>query len=126
MTRGILLVDHGSRRPEANAALETLAEELRRREPDSVVGVAHLEVAAPTIAEGLAACVRAGATEIVVHPFFLTPGRHTREDVPREVTAAAANHPEVRVVLSPPLGPDPDLAALVLERVAHARDAADG
>ena len=37
MKRGILLVDHGSRRPEANAQLEALAERLRRRVPDAVV-----------------------------------------------------------------------------------------
>ncbi len=75
MTRAILLVDHGSRRPEANRVVEALAEALRgraaeqvaaevqRRAPDCVVRTAHLEVAPPSIGEGIDACVQAGAEE---------------------------------------------------------------
>ena len=49
--------------------------------------VAHLEIAPPGIGEGIDACVAAGATEIVVHPYFLSPGRHTSHDIPRQVEA---------------------------------------
>ena len=37
MKRAVLLVDHGSRRPEANAQLEALAERVRERLPDRYV-----------------------------------------------------------------------------------------
>ena len=76
MKRAILLVDHGSRRPEANALLEEMAERIRPRVPDRVVAIAHLELAKPDIAEGIDTCVAQGATKIVVHPYFLGPGRH--------------------------------------------------
>jgi len=118
MTRAILLVDHGSRVPSANAGLEEVAEQLRARLPDRLVIVAHLEIAPPSIGEGIDACAAAGATEIAVHPYFLAPGRHTSHDIPRQVEAAAARHPGVRIRLTPALGPDPKLIDVIVERVS--------
>lgn len=77
MKRAILLIDHGSRRAEANALLDDVADQVRKRTPESIVEVAHLEISQPDIAQGIDACVKRGATQIVVHPFFLGPGRHT-------------------------------------------------
>jgi sirohydrochlorin ferrochelatase len=119
--RAILLVDHGSRRPEANAQLEALAERLRRRVPDQVVAIAHMELAEPTVAQGLAACVAAGAAEIVVHPYFLGPGSHTTHDIPRLVAEAAGRHPGVSVRVSEPLGLHEKIVDVVLERVKEVR-----
>jgi sirohydrochlorin ferrochelatase len=118
MTRAILLVDHGSRVAEANQGLDEVARQLRDRLPDRIVRVAHLEIAAPGIGEGIDACVAAGASEIVVHPYFLSPGRHTSHDIPRQVEQAAARHPGVRVRLSAALGPDPRLIDVIVERVS--------
>jgi sirohydrochlorin ferrochelatase len=117
VTRGILLVDHGSRRAEANALIEQVALQLARRLPDAIVRAAHMEIAAPTVAEGLAACVAAGADDIVVHPYFLGPGNHSAHDIPRMVREAAADHSGVRVRISAPLGPHPKLVDVIIERV---------
>ena len=122
MTRAILLVDHGSRVAEANAALEQIAEQLRARLPDRIVRVAHLEIAPPDIGEGIDACVAAGAREIVVHPYFLSPGRHTSHDIPRQVEEAAARHPGVRIRLTPALGPHAKLLDVIVERVERASE----
>jgi sirohydrochlorin ferrochelatase len=113
----ILLVDHGSRRAEANQQLESIAQKLRDRDPQRIVQIAHLEIAKPTIAEGLAACVEAGASEVVVHPYLLAPGRHSREDIPAVSAQAAQAHPGVSVVVSEPLGVHEKLIDVVLERV---------
>ena len=118
MTRAILLVDHGSRMADANAALDEVAEQLRLRLPDRLVRVAHLEIAEPGIGEGIDACVAAGATEIAVHPYFLTPGRHTSHDIPLQVEEAAARHPGVRVRLTPALGPHAKLLDVIIERIS--------
>jgi sirohydrochlorin ferrochelatase len=118
--RAVLLVDHGSRRPEANAQLEDLAALVRARLPDRLVEVAHLDLAEPTIAQGIDACAAAGAGEIVVHPFFLAPGRHTREDIPRLVEEAAARHPGLAARVGEPLGLDDRLVDLVVARIEEA------
>ncbi len=119
--RAILLVDHGSRRAQANALLEEVAEQLRRRAPEAIVCVAHMELAPPDIATAIDDCVGAGAEEIVVHPYFLGPGRHTTEDIPRLVGEAAARHPGVRVAVSEPLGLHEKIVEVILERVEAAR-----
>ena len=118
MKRAILLVDHGSRREEANAQLEALAE----RVPERIVRAAHMEIAAPDIAAGIDACVAAGADEIAVVPCFLWPGAHIQEDVPRLVREAAARHPGLRVRVGEPLGLHPKLVDVVLERAGEAED----
>ena len=121
MSRAIVLVDHGSRRPEANAQLEALAAELRAREPGTLVRTAHLEVAAPDVAAALADCAAAGAHEVVLLPWFLAPGRHTAEDIPRAVARARERHPELRVRTAEPLGLDARLVEIALARIASAR-----
>jgi sirohydrochlorin ferrochelatase len=118
--RAVLLVDHGSRRGEANAQLDALAERVRSRLPDHFVQVAHMELAAPSVAQGIDACVAAGAEEIVVHPYFLGPGRHTRHDIPRLVAEAAARHAGLRIAVSEPLGLHDKLVDVVVARVDEA------
>ncbi len=126
MKRAILLVDHGSRRAEANAQLEELAERVRQRAPGRAVHVAHMELAEPTIADGIGACVAGGAEEIVVHPYFLGPGSHTSRDIPQLVEAAAQQHPSVRIRISAPLGFHEKLVDIVLERIAQLDEATGG
>lgn len=117
MIRAVLLVDHGSRRPQANEQLEALAEQLRTRLPGRLIVTAHLEIAEPDIAAGLDACAEAGASEVVVHPYFLGPGRHTTEDIPRQVAGARERHPGMSIRISEPLGLHPRILDVVVDRI---------
>lgn len=118
--RAILIVDHGSRRPEANASLAEIAALVRRVAPEDHVEIAHLEIVEPSIAQGFAACVSAGAREVVIHPYMLAPGRHASRDIPELAREAAANHPGVTWCVTAPLGVDQRLAELIVERVREA------
>jgi len=124
MKPAIVLVDHGSRRDEANRTLEEVAALVRAAAPDRVVRAAHMELAAPSVAEAVDACVAEGAREVVVVPYFLAPGRHSTRDIPRLAREAAARHPGVAVRVAEPLGTHPKLAELVLER-ARDREGAE-
>ena len=120
--RAIVLLDHGSRRAEANLQLEKLAQKIREREPETIVRTAHLEIAEPSLGDAIDACVIAGARAIVIHPYFLGPGRHTSEDIPRQVQEASARHPSVLLRTSAPLGLHDKLVDVVLERVNEGSD----
>ena len=120
MTRAILLVDHGSRREDANRVIEAVAAALRARRPDWVVETAHLEVAPPDVSAGIDACVAAGAREIVLHPYFLAPGMHAARDIAALVERARARHPEVTIRITEPLGFHSRIVDVVLERVDDA------
>ena len=117
--RAVLIVDHGSRRPDANAQLDALVELVRVRLPADFVSGAHLELASPSVTEGLDACVAAGAREIVIHPFLLAPGRHVMEDLPRLAREAANRHPGVSVRVGPPLGLHPRVVDAVIDRIGE-------
>ena len=116
MKPAIVLVDHGSRREEANRSLERVTAWVREESPDRPVHAAHMELASPGLADAIAACVAEGAREIVVVPYFLAPGSHSTRDIPQLARDAAANHPGISVRVTAPLGPDPTLARLVLIR----------
>jgi sirohydrochlorin ferrochelatase len=117
MTRqALLIVDHGSKRDEANRMLEDVAAVLRRQRPRLVVHYAHMEIATPDIATAFAACVADGAEEIIVHPYMLSPGRHATEDIPRLVQEAATKFPDVAYRVTAPLGLHDKICEVVLER----------
>lgn len=117
--KAILLVDHGSRLQEANDLLSVVAGLVREAAPDYHVEGAHMELAEPSIEQGIATCVASGAQEITVHPYMLSPGRHATQDIPRLVAAAAASYPGVTCRVTDPIGAHPLLAQVVLERVRH-------
>ena len=118
----IVLLDHGSRRTEANAQLDELAKRVAARRTEAILRTAHLEIAEPALSHAIADCVDSGATRIVVHPFFLSPGRHTTQDVPAQIAVARARHPDVEIVQSEPLALSDRLVDVVLERIDETID----
>ncbi len=117
LMRAFLLVDHGSRASEANESLVKMAELVRERVGEGIlVAHAHMEIASPTVPEAIAALVEKGASNVVVVPYFLAPGRHSRKDIPKLVSDAGVAHPSVLFVVAEPLGPHPLLAELVMLR----------
>ncbi|MBE7464485.1 MAG: sirohydrochlorin cobaltochelatase [Planctomycetes bacterium] len=116
MPTALLIVDHGSKREAANKMLEEVAVILRRQRPDLIVQIAHMELAEPTIAQGFEACVREGATEVIVHPYMLSPGRHAAQDIPVMASEAAKTHPGVKWRCTKPLGLHDKLGEVILER----------
>ncbi len=116
-----LLIDHGSRRAEANALLEEVTRRVKERiGRDAIVEAAHMEIAEPNIARGFARCVEQGATTVVVHPFMLAPGRHVQEDLPRMVAEVASAHDGVDFVMAAPLGAHEGVIDAAIDRVREA------
>lgn len=119
-----IVVDHGSRRAESNQALLDVVAKFRESSPIEIVEPAHMELADPSIDTAFAKCVEQGATLIVVHPFFLLPGRHWRHDIPRLAAEAAAKRPGVRFLVTAPLGLHAGMGQIMQEQIdrclAHA------
>lgn len=112
----LLIVAHGSRREASNDEVRRLADRVRARCGPGVAGVevAFLELAAPSIPEGLARCLAKGAQEIVVFPYFLAAGTHVALDIPEAVSAFELDHPHIRVRLTPHLGASEVLPQAIL------------
>lgn len=116
MSTALLIVDHGSRRKAANQMLSEVADILRQKRPDLIVHIAHMELAEPTIQQGVDACVNDGASKIILHPYMLSPGRHATEDIPHMATEAASKHPNLKIDVTAPLGLHEKLGDIILER----------
>ena len=115
--KAILLIDHGSRRSEANEMMDCMANLVQAvAGPEVVVRYAHMELCEPSIAAGVRNCIEAGATELIVFQYMLSPGKHSTGDIPRMVAAAAEEFPELDVRVTNAFGVHEKLAELILER----------
>jgi len=104
--KALLLIAHGSRRKQSNDEVVVLAEKLKQTcsEQYEIVESGFLELADTLIPDGIKKCVDAGATSIVVLPYFLNSGRHVVEDIPHEVNETRPLYPTVDIKIAPHLG----------------------
>lgn len=116
----VIVIDHGSKRDAANAMLFDIIAQYRAVTGVSIVEGAHMELASPTLEDAVQACIQQGASQIVVHPYFLAPGRHSTGDIPTMVAEVAARHPQVPLHVSQPLGVAPELATVMQRRILEA------
>ena len=121
---GIVIVDHGSRKAEANETLNVFGDLFARSSRQDIVEVAHMELAEPTIADAIHACVRRGATHVVVAPYFLSRGRHVQSDIPRLVEEAQAAVPDTPIRIAEPIGAARQCAMARVQRISLVASAA--
>ncbi len=120
--KSILLIDHGSRRDEANYMMACMANLVQHLVGETAaVRFAHMEICEPSIEQGFAACVEAGADEVIAFPYMLSPGRHSTSDIPTMVGRAAARFPGVSYRVVPAFGVHEHLADVILARAGIAR-----
>ena len=115
--QALLVIAHGSRRAESNDEIRALtlrvAEQAGAAYP--IVRCAFLELAEPSIPDGIEQCIRAGASEVVVLPYFLSAGRHVAQDIPNEVRGKQEEYPQVAIRIAPYLGANTGVADLLLK-----------
>ena len=116
---GVIIVDHGSRRDESNQLLLEVVETFRSHSDWSIVEPAHMELAEPSIATAFGRCVDQGAKLIVVFPYFLSPGRHWSKDIPALSASAAKAYPDIKHLVTAPLGLHALMMQVINERIAH-------
>lgn len=119
MPSAILLIAHGSRRPEANHDLVEVANSVSARRPEEIVEIAYLELAEPDIPAGARRCVERGATAVRMLPYFLSAGAHVQEDLAGFRDRFRAEYPGVTFECCPPLGLHPGIVDVLLERLAE-------
>ena len=76
-----------------------------------------MELAEPTFDDAVDRLVAKGAEEILIHLHFLGDGFHVRETLPQLIEKARARHPEISIRSTSPLGTDPRIAEIILDRM---------
>lgn len=102
MQTALLLVAHGSRVEESNEEIRRLTASLRAVAGAhfDAVECAFLELAEPSIPDGIQRLIDAGAGHVTVLPYFLAAGRHVSEHIPAQVDAKRAEHPAVAIEIT--------------------------
>jgi len=119
MREALLLIAHGSRRDASNDEVRHLTTILRERAADRFeqVDCAFLELAYPSIPEGIELLLTQGIDRIFVLPYFLAAGRHVTDDIPAALADKRAEHPEVDIEQLPYLGAADGIVDLLLSLV---------
>ena len=120
MKTALLVMVHGSPKPEANADMYRVVEEVKARGEFEIVEVGFMECNEPTIPDGIEACVTQGAERVVAVPYFLHTGTHVADDLPTLLEEAQAHHSHVEFAMGRYLGASPRLTDILAERAACA------
>ena len=115
----LILFSHGSLLCGAGEALDAHAGRLRRRGDYKIVEVGYMNYSVPTFPEAVARCHEAGATRIVVLPFFLVPGYFVSKSLPEHVDAVRPHYPDLEFVIADAIGYDERLADALIESAKH-------
>ena len=102
----LILVAHGSRREASNDEIRQLAVRVAEQAGDEFdeVTAAFLELAEPSIPDGIVGAIDGGAKEVLVLPYFLSAGRHVATDIPSEVEVARKARPDAKILIAPYAG----------------------
>ena len=101
---------HGTRNPTGRRLIAELALAARQLRPGLTTTAAFVDVQPPTVADVVAE-LSAGGRPAVVVPLLLSGGYHVHVDIAEAVAAAPGT------VAARPLGPDPRLADVLLDRL---------
>ena len=117
----LILVAHGSRRVESNNEIRHLVKKMTHFENNfDFIGESFLELAEPSIPDGIEQSIKSGAKDIIIMPYFLSAGRHVVKDVPKDVKKIADKYPNISIKIAPYLGKSADIIRVIFNQVDKA------
>ena len=122
---GVIILCHGSRGErgivEVPEALRWVTEGVKPLLPPGVEVIgAALQFNHPTLEEAVKSLAVRGVERIVIMPYFLFPGRHITEHIPKLIERLESRYPEVQFIAANTLGNDELLIARVAKRIEEA------
>lgn len=117
--KALVLLAHGSRDPLWGQTLEQVRAWMQLAQPGLRVECAYLELAEPRLADCLGSLFHGGCRDITVLPLLVARGHHLNTALPGLLSDALLRHPGLQLSLSPHLGADDAIVALVQARMAQ-------
>jgi sirohydrochlorin ferrochelatase len=119
-TEGLLIIGHGTRESKGVAAMLDIARQTAALTRGSLVEPCFLEMASPTIAQGVGRLVAQGARRIRAVPLLLFAAGHVRRDIPRALAASQSEYPDVEIEQAAHLGCQTPIVELSARRYREA------
>ncbi len=117
----LLVMVHGSPRPESNTDVYTILERVRATRRYGQVQAGFMECNEPDIPTAIDQCVAGGAQRVIAVPYFLHTGKHVANDLPGLLETACGRHPRVEILMSSYVGTSPRVTAVLEARAQQAR-----
>lgn len=124
MQSALLVLVHGSPRPQSNIDMFAVVDLLRdqtRNSEFAIVEVGFMECNEPDIPTAIDICVQKGATRVVAVPYFLHTGNHVADDLPTLLEEAQIKYPSVTFLMGDFLGHDAKIGDVLRDRVLEAQ-----
>lgn len=115
--KAVLYICHGSRVVAGQEAALAFIERAKVYVEVEIQEACFLELAAPSIEQGIAACIKQGATSIIAVPLLLLSAGHAKTDIPIALQAALQEHPGIDVSYGEPLGVHPHIIDVLCRRI---------
>ncbi|HET7580242.1 MAG TPA: sirohydrochlorin chelatase [Bacillales bacterium] len=113
----LLFIGHGSR---VKKGVRQALDFMKKCTDDLDVPIREfcfLELAEPSIEEGMARCVERGADHITVLPLLLLEAGHAKRDIPLELQKAQQHYPHIQVNYGKPFGVHTAIIDILIERI---------
>lgn len=123
--KAVLYICHGSRVKAGQAAALAFIEQTKSQMQAPIQEACFLELAEPSIAQGIAKCIERGATEIIAVPFLLLHAGHAKVDIPNELERAMLPYPHIPLFYGEPLGVHENLVDVMIKRMREMEVAID-
>ncbi len=117
MGTAVIVLGHGSRSTDADAAIREVVQGVMKAGEFAVVEHAFLQYVPPSLQDILARCVGQNVDRIVIVPFFLQAGAHVTRDIPELIEKARKQYPSVDIIITGYIGAHPLMAKIVEDLV---------
>ena len=116
--KAVLVISHGSHSAQTVDEIKSLIAKLKKTRPELIIEYAFLEIAIPSIPDGIRNCITKGAQEVRVVLNFLNAGKHVDVDIPRIVGETQKQFLNVKMSISKPVGQHSKIVDLFLDLMA--------
>jgi sirohydrochlorin cobaltochelatase len=113
-TNLLVLMAHGSRDPRWRAPFETLLEQLRQEQGAlQPIALCYMEMAEPTLRQVVQEALHQNPalTTVKILPLLMAAGAHFANDIKALTLDLRHQHPQLSVLVAPPVGEHPQVQA---------------
>jgi len=115
--QAVLYICHGSRVKKARDEAIDFVQRCQAKIDVPIQEICFIELAEPSIAQGIETCVNKGATSIAIIPVLLLKANHVKHDIPKEIARAKELYPQVTIILGQPFGVHEKVLRIIVERI---------
>jgi|SRR5690606_3396937 sirohydrochlorin ferrochelatase len=120
--QAVLYVAHGSRVKAGIQEAYRFVEKVKVKTGVKIQELCFLELAEPSISQGIKNCMLKGATSIAVVPIFLFSANHMKYDFPKAINQVKKHYPQVPITLGKPFGVHEKLVNSIQSRILEKKE----